>query len=223
MHEGAGKAHFWLTMVGMNLTFFPMHFVGMLGMPRRTFTYGENLGFDAYNMVETVGAFIIAVGTLIFAVNLVVSWKRGAVAGPNPWGAATLEWSMPSPPPVYNFAAIPIVHSRMPLWEGDPTKEGGIPHGKVEEDTEQLTIAGAQIGEMRNPDDRNKMSAHDLGIHLPPPSKWPIILAAGISMIFGGLIFRQAEGVWHNLWYVMLLGVVVTVVSIYSWAFEPGH
>ena len=67
------------------------------------------------------------------------------------------------------------------------------------------------------------MSAHDVGIHLPPPSKWPIILAAGISMIFIGLIFRQAEGAWHNLWYTLLVGVVVTVVSIYSWAFEPGH
>jgi cytochrome c oxidase subunit 1 len=224
MSEPMGKAHFWLTLVGMNLTFFPMHFLGMLGMPRRIFTYGDDMGFNAMNMVVTVGAFIIALGTLIFAINLVWAWKRGRVAGPNPWGASTLEWAMASPPPVYNFATIPVVHSRMPLWEGDPNREEGIPHGRVEEETEQVTLLGAQLGEVRDPEsDVNRMSAHDLGIHLPPPSYWPIIMAAAISAIFIGLMFRHVEGVWHNLWYMSILGVVALVVSIYAWAFEPGH
>lgn len=224
MSEPMGKAHFWLTLVGMNLTFFPMHFLGMLGMPRRIFTYGDNMGFNAMNLVITVGAFIIALGTLIFAVNMVWAWKRGRLAGPNPWGASTLEWAMASPPPVYNFATIPVVHSRMPLWEGDPAREEGIPHGRVEEETEQVTLLGAQLGEVRDPEsDVNRMSAHDLGIHLPPPSFWPIITAAAISAIFIGLMFRHVEGVWHNLWYMTILGVVALVVSIYAWAFEPGH
>jgi len=224
LSESMGKAHFWLTLVGMNLTFFPMHFLGMLGMPRRIFTYGDNMGFNAMNLVITIGAFIIALGTLIFAINLVWAWKRGRLAGPNPWGAATLEWAMSSPPPVYNFATIPVVHSRMPLWEGDPTKEGGIPHGRVEEETEQVTLLGAKVGEVRDPEnDVNRMSAHDLGIHLPPPSFWPIVTAAAISTIFIGLMFRHVEGVWHNLWWMTVVGAVTLVISIYAWAFEPGH
>ncbi|MDQ3388067.1 MAG: hypothetical protein M3483_01055, partial [Gemmatimonadota bacterium] len=73
------------------------------------------------------------------------------------------------------------------------------------------------------PDSENKMSAHDLGIHLPPPSFWPVVLAAGITLTFAGLIFRQVDGVLHNLWYTSILGIAVTIVSIYAWAFEPGH
>jgi cytochrome c oxidase subunit 1 len=224
MNEPLGKAHFWLTLIGMNLTFFPMHFLGMLGMPRRVFTYGDNMGFNAMNLVITVGAFIIALGTLIFAVNMVWGWKRGRIAGPNPWGASTLEWAMSSPPPVYNFAKIPVVHSRMPLWENDAGREGGIPHGRVEEETEQVTLLGTKVGEVRDPEsDVNRMSADDLGIHLPPPSYWPIITAAAISAIFIGLMFRNVEGVFHHLWWMTVAGVIALVISIYAWAFEPGH
>jgi cytochrome c oxidase subunit 1 len=224
MNEPLGKAHFWLTLIGMNLTFFPMHFLGMLGMPRRIFTYGDNMGFNAMNMVISIGSFIVALGTLVFAINLAWSWKRGRVAGANPWGAATLEWGISSPPPVYNFAKIPVVHSRMPLWEGDPTKDAGIPHGRVEEETEQVTLMGTKVGEMRDPEsDVNRMSAHDLGIHLPPPSYWPIIMAAGISSIFIGLMFIHVEGWAHYLWLMSPLGLITLVISIYAWAFEPGH
>jgi len=217
MNEPMGKAHFWLTLIGMNLTFFPMHFLGMLGMPRRVFTYGDNMGFNAMNLVITLGAFIIALGTLIFAVNMVWAW-------PNPWGASTLEWAMSSPPPVYNFAKIPVVHSRMPLWESDAGREGGIPHGRVEEETEQVTLLGTKVGEVRDPEsDVNRMSAHDLGIHLPPPSYWPIVTAAAISAIFIGLMFRNVEGVFHHLWWMTVAGVIALVISVYAWAFEPGH
>jgi cytochrome c oxidase subunit 1 len=224
LDERMGKAHFWLTIIGMNITFFPMHFLGMLGMPRRIFTYADNMGFNEMNLVISAGSFLLAFGTLIFAVNLVWAWKRGKIAGPNPWGAATLEWAVASPPPVYNFAKIPVVHSRMPLWEGDPTKSSGIPHGRVEEETEQVTLMGTKVGEVRDPEqDVNRMSAHDLGIHLPPPSYWPIITAAAISMIFIGLLFRNVEGWAHNLWLMSVLGVVGLVLCVYAWAFEPGH
>jgi cytochrome c oxidase subunit 1 len=224
LDERMGKAHFWLTFVGMNLTFFPMHFVGMYGMVRRTFTYADNLGFNAFNMVETIGAFVIALATLIFTINLFTAWKRGKVAGNNPWGAATLEWSIPSPPPVYNFRDVPVVHSRLPLWEGDPTKDAGIPHGRLEEETEQVTVAGTQVAEVRDLSDENKMSAHDLGIHMPPPSYWPIVLAAGITLIFVGLIFRQVPAPLSSLFFLLTpLGVLTTILSIYAWAFEPTH
>ncbi|HEX2095453.1 MAG TPA: cytochrome c oxidase subunit I [Longimicrobiaceae bacterium] len=224
MSEKLGWAHFALTMVGMNLAFFPMHFLGLFGMPRRVFTYEYGLGFEGMNLLSTLGAYLIGVGTIVFVVNLVLSARRGALAGPNPWGAATLEWSIPSPPPVYNFREIPVVRSRMPLWEGDPARDGGIPHGRVEEETEQVTIAGTKIGEIHDPEEgENKMSTHDHGIHLPPPSYWPIVTAFGILLVFGALIFRNAEGALYNLWYLSLMGVGIVVVGIYSWAFEPGH
>jgi len=222
LDERLGHVHFWLTLIGMNVTFFPMHFLGLFGMPRRIFTYADNLGFNEMNMLATVGSLMISLGTLVFAFNLFTAWKRGRVAGPNPWGASTLEWSIPSPPPEYNFRELPVVRSRMPLWEGDPTKEAAIPHGRHEEDTQTVSFAG-KTAEMPFPDDESKMSAHDLGIHLPPPSYWPVVLAAGITLTFGGLIFRPLDGALHNLWYVSILGVVLTAVSIYSWAFEPGH
>ncbi|MDH3456335.1 MAG: cytochrome c oxidase subunit I [Gemmatimonadota bacterium] len=119
LSEPIGKTHFWLTIIGSNLTFFPMHFIGLLGMPRRIYTYDAALGLDTMNLVATVGAFIMGLGALVFLFNVWYSRKRGAVAGDNPWGGATLEWAIPSPPPVYNFTAIPEVRSRLPLWSKD--------------------------------------------------------------------------------------------------------
>ena len=128
LNERLGQAHFWLTLLGMNLTFFPMHFLGLYGMPRRVFTYADGLGFNGMNMVATFGSYLLGLGTLILFANMLWAARRGRIAGPNPWGASTLEWSIPSPPPGYNFREIPVVHSRMPLWESDPQLTAGIPH-----------------------------------------------------------------------------------------------
>ncbi len=225
LDERMGQAHFWLTFIGFNLTFFPMHFLGLHGMPRRTFTYAPGLGWEWMNQLATVGSFLLAFGTLIFAINLLTAWKRGKVAGPNPWDAPTLEWSMSSPPPVYNFREIPVVHSRMPLWEGDPTKEAGIPHGRRDEDTSQVTFAGQTVAEMEYPDQESKMSPHDLGIHLPPPSFWPIVVAFGIALFLGGLIFHRLELDLPSLviWLPSLTGAAILIGGVYGWAFEPGH
>jgi len=116
LSEGIGKAHFWLTFVGANLAFFPMHFIGLLGMPRRIYTYDPALGLDTLNLVSTIGAFIMGTGMLVFVFNAFWSRKRGVPAGDNPWEAATLEWAISSPPPAYNFSVIPEVRSRIPLW-----------------------------------------------------------------------------------------------------------
>jgi len=119
LNESIGKAHFWLTIIGANLTFFPMHFIGLLGMPRRIYTYDPALGLDSMNMVATVGAFILGLSALVFLVNVLYSRRRGEPAGANPWDAATLEWATPSPPPAYNFTVLPEVRSRLPLWSKD--------------------------------------------------------------------------------------------------------
>ena len=115
--ETLGKLHFWLMFIGMNVTFFPMHFLGLDGMPRRVYTYDSAMGWDFWNGVATVGAFLIAVSTLIFLHNALRSLRKGEQAENDPWDGRTLEWSISSPPPVYNFATIPTTHSRDAFWE----------------------------------------------------------------------------------------------------------
>ncbi|HLG72556.1 MAG TPA: cytochrome c oxidase subunit I [Chloroflexota bacterium] len=117
MYEGLGKAHFWLMFIGFNLTFFPQHLLGIQGMPRRVYTYPAGLGWDNSNLVSTVGAYILGLSVIVFLLNLVRSIRSGVPAGDNPWEAWTLEWSTSSPPPDYNFAVIPTVTSRRPLWD----------------------------------------------------------------------------------------------------------
>ncbi len=119
MSETLGKWHFWTMVAAFNLTFFPMHFLGLLGMPRRTWTYMEGLGFGEMNLTATVGSFLLAASILVFFWNFFRSMKAGEEAPANPWGASTLEWAIPSPPPHYNFAEIPTVRRRDPLWAED--------------------------------------------------------------------------------------------------------
>ena len=121
LSEGIGKAHFWLMLIAFNLTFFPQHYLGLHGMPRRTFTYQEGLGFEAMNLMSTIGSLLLGFSILIFLWNVFYSLRKGESAGPDPWGGATLEWAIDSPPPHYNFRVEPVVHSRDPLWV-----EGGL-------------------------------------------------------------------------------------------------
>jgi len=115
--EFLGKLHFWLFMIGFHLTFDFMHIPGLLGMPRRIYTYEPGRGWDIWNLIVTIGVVFQAAGILMFAVNLVWSYYRGRVAGNDPWDAWTLEWSTSSPPPEYNYAVVPTVRSRRPLWD----------------------------------------------------------------------------------------------------------
>jgi cytochrome c oxidase subunit I+III len=115
--ELPGQISFWIVFVGTNLLFFPMHVVGLEGMTRRIYTYPSGLGWGPSNLVETIGSYVTTVGIVVLLGNLVVSWFRGPPAGPDPWHGATLEWTIPSPPPEYNFAVIPVVKSRRPLWD----------------------------------------------------------------------------------------------------------
>jgi cytochrome c oxidase subunit 1 len=156
--DGLGKVHFWLTFVGMNLTFFPMHFLGLNGMPRRVYTYTEGLGFELWNRIETIGSLVLGASFLVFIYNIIKSWRTAAPA--DPWDGATLEWSIPSPPQEFNFPALPTVYSRDPLWEQRRT------HGEAPE--------------------AKRMSGE--GIHLPNPSFWPIVTALGLAVFFVGFL-----------------------------------
>ena len=120
MDERLGKIHFWIMLIGFNLTFFPQHILGLLGMPRRYYTYAAGQGWEIWNLMSTVGAYLIALSVLVFIINFFLSARRARVAGPNPWEAATLEWSTSSPPPDYNFAKIPTVTRMNPLWPEHP-------------------------------------------------------------------------------------------------------
>ncbi len=163
LNEGLGKLHFWLFFIGFNLTFFPMHWLGLDGMPRRIYTYPEGMGWDVWNLMETVGSFIIALGMLVFVYNLLRSLKSGQEAGNDPWDGRTLEWSIPSPPPPYNFINIPKVDALDDWW-----------HKKQE---------GHGVGEVRDP------HVHP---HMPDASYFPIIMAVGMFLAAGGLITTYA-------------------------------
>ncbi|HEU5260090.1 MAG TPA: cytochrome c oxidase subunit I [Gemmatimonadales bacterium] len=156
LNEALGKVHFWLTFIGMNLAFFPMHFIGLLGMPRRIYTYAPDLGagIAQLNLVSTIGALLIGVATLVFVWNMWRTRRHGQAAGNDPWGGATLEWSIPSPPPVYNFSVIPTVESRLPRWKSE------------------------HHAAMRDPP-----AAPPAPIHVPGGSMWPLVTALGLPVL----------------------------------------
>lgn len=162
LSETIGKWSFWVMFAGMNLTFFPMHFLGVSGMPRRIYTYDEGFGWDDWNMVATIGSYLIGVGVLIFLVNVFKTMRQPATAPDNPWDGPTLEWATSSPPPEHDFDVIPEVHSSTPLWTN---REMGIVTPEAPE---------------------------GLHIHLPPPSYMPLILAIGIGLLGVGLLSHLA-------------------------------
>ncbi len=117
MNERLGQIQFWLMLIGINLTFFSMHILGLLGMPRRVYTYPDNLGWNEINLLQTVGAFMLGLAIMVFFWNLITSLRSGLPAGDDPWDAYTLEWDTSSPPVHYNFLTIPTVRSRRPFYD----------------------------------------------------------------------------------------------------------
>jgi cytochrome c oxidase subunit I+III len=174
-HERIGQLSFWLAFVGTALTFFPMHIVGLLGMPRRQYTYPPNLGWTGLNLIETLGSYVLGAGLLLVVVNLAVSRFRGARVGNDPFDGATLEWATTSPPPPYNFAVIPAVSSPYPMWdERDRERDRRkLERGELVLDEGHATPATTVVdGEL------------DEVLDMPSDSPWPILLAGALGLVF---------------------------------------
>jgi cytochrome c oxidase subunit I len=203
LSEGLGKLHFWLMLIGFNLTFGPMHVLGLQGMIRRTYTYPESLGLTFWNQLSTVGAFLIALSILLFIANVIVSSLRAkpdAHAMADPWDGRTLEWMTPSPPPVHNFDEIPTVHALDDHW-----------HRKYVEDERTGRLVPAQAGGAVSREEAPAV-AHGHGVHLPSPSFWPFVAALGLPIIAYGVLYA---------WWLVGLGFAVALVGFYGWALEP--
>ena len=166
LDERLGQAHFWLMLLGFNLAFFPMHYLGLIGMPRRIYTYAPDLGWTFWNLASTVGAFLIALSFAVFLVNVVKTTRSAAPAGADPWDGRTLEWSIPSPPPPWNFSRIPIVRDRDEFW----LRKYG------DEADRRLAAEPLPAEPPLEP------------IHVPRPSFWPILLAGSLLVMVGGLL-----------------------------------
>jgi cytochrome c oxidase subunit 1 len=215
MSEKLGTWHFWLNFIGMNLTFFPMHFSGLLGMPRRVYTYDSGQGWETFNMISTIGTVLLIISTFIFVVNFLKSRKGGAPAPNDAWGAGTLEWSIPSPPPDYNFAEIPVVTSRYPLWDlKHPEMTAGITHSGPD----AMTITDAHAVAVHEETERK--SAKDLGIPMPFPTAKPLVTAFGLVVMFSGLLLIHLDH-FAIAMTITLSGAAILVGGLYAWLTSP--
>jgi cytochrome c oxidase subunit I+III len=181
-NELVGKVSFWLAFVGFNLTFFPMHILGLLGMPRRQYTYPPGLGWDTLNLVESIGAYLLTAGFLLVAVNLIASRFRGAPAGADPFGGDTLEWSVSSPPPAYNFAVIPRVTSSYAMWDEEDREEDRqrLDRGELVLETgHEAQATTALDGDL------------DEVLEMPSESWAPVLLALALSGLFTMLLLQH--------------------------------
>jgi len=193
MSERLGRWQFWIMFIGFEVAFFPMHQLGMLGMPRRVYTYGADMGWGNMNLVSTIGASVVAFSVLLFIVNVLRSYRRGIPAGDNPWGASTLEWATPSPPPAYNFDKPPVVRSRDPLWEHKDEIPENV-SGLAERSRELLITTVVEAF----PDHRTAF---------PNPSFWPFASAIAVTGLFIGSIFTP----WAAVWGAIPLAIAVTL------------
>ena len=194
-HETLGKVHFWLMFIGMNLTFFPMHYAGLNGMPRRIYTYAEGFGWEGMNLLATIGYFVIVISLLVFIHNFFRSIKKGEEAGHDPWDAPTLEWSISSPPPVYNFAEVPVVKGQDDYWI---TKREAAARGETVPAEPHVDVST---------------------IHLPSPSYWPLITSFGVVWLAGGLLIDVG---WDYIRFpVSFIGGLITIIGVIGWSNEP--
>ncbi len=210
LSERLGAISFWTMFVGFNLAFFPMHILGFLGMPRRVYTYHSGLGWDALNMLATIGAFVFAFGVLLTLANFIWSRSHGEVAPPDPWRADSLEWVTSSPPPDYNFAQIPIVESRHPLWDQDP-----MPVSTSGSD--RATRALGREGALRKetPLTSGLRAEPSDTMEVPDETYLPFVLGSGIAVLFVALLAQAL--------LIGIVGGVLAAVGLLHWAWRTAE
>jgi cytochrome c oxidase subunit 1 len=191
MHEGLGKLHFWLMFIGFNVTFFPMHFLGLNGMPRRVYTYQAGNNFEFWNQFQTWGSLLLGFSFLVFIWNVWKSMRVPRNAPADPWRGATLEWTIPSPPMEFNFGDVPPVHSANPVWDMRRAADGPLPEPQ----------------RTPRPD-----------IHMPRPSYWPLVAAIGVLGVIGSILFTHTVPWWPA---ITISGAAILFFSVFRWAFEP--
>ncbi|WP_082190648.1 cytochrome c oxidase subunit I [Bradyrhizobium pachyrhizi] len=198
LSERLGRWNFWLAFFGFNIAFFPMHILGLMGMPRRVYTYTPEMGWDRLNLLSSVGAAIFALSFAVLLANAIYSLRRGMPANDNPWDASTLEWATASPPPPQNFDRIPVVTHRDPLW-ADPNilpVIAGLSAERREVLLTSLADAEPQIREAS-----------------PEPSIWPLLTAIATTIFFIGSIFTP----WAVVW-----GTPPMAITLIGWFWPTG-
>ena len=199
LNEKLGLWHFGIVLLGFNLTFFPMHWLGLDGMPRRVATYPEGMGWDVSNLVSTMGSLLLGVGVLIFIYNVIYSNLRmPRNASNDPWDGRTLEWSIPSPPPHYNFDVIPEVKYRDDFW-----------YKKYPELVDNTHGGGSDY------EDQENHEVDHADIHMPDPSYYPLFLGLGLTVMLGGFIPFTGH------WVVCAIGLIIFIWSFLGWSYEP--
>jgi cytochrome c oxidase subunit 1 len=190
LDERLGRWHFWIAFIGFNVAFFPMHILGLMGMPRRVYTYLPEMEWGGLNLLSSFGAVMFAASFALFLWNVVRSLNHGASAGDNPWDAPTLEWATTSPPPPHNFDRIPVVTSREPLWaerESLPVAEG------LRVNTREVLVSSVTSANA------------DLRETSPTTSIWPLLAAIATGVTFIGSIFTP----WAVVWGSAVVGVTL--------------
>ncbi|QBI21848.1 cytochrome c oxidase subunit I [Egibacter rhizosphaerae] len=202
--ERIGKWHFWLTFIGFNLTFAPMHIVGLQGMPRRIDSYPAGYGWEFWNQVETWGSFIIAFSVLLFLINVVWSKRHGEIAGDDPWDARTIEWMTTSPPPQHDWDVVPEVTARDELWH----RKYAVGRGRG------VRVPAGASHDHAGPEDEGEH--HPEHIHMPDRSFYPLIVALGIFVMGYGPFTGGAL-----MWGIIATGIAILLFGAFGWAFEP--
>jgi cytochrome c oxidase subunit 1 len=200
LNEGLGKLHFWTFFIGFHLTFFPQHFLGLMGMPRRVFTYLSGQDLDTMNFISSIGAFLMGLGTIFFVLNIVATSFKKADAVSDPWDARTLEWAIPSPAPEYNFKQTPLVRGLDPLWKEK--------------------MAG----------NKEMTPAEPLGpIHMPSPSILPFIMSIGFFIAGFGFMYGKYEfsnsfmSTIFNNYIVSIVGMGIVLVCMFLRSVYDDH
>lgn len=200
LSETLGRWTFALMFIGFNLVFFPQHILGLHGMPRRVYTYLPESGWGSLNLISSIGAFVLGAGVLVFVINFLWARYAGAVAGDNPWAADSLEWSVSSPPPSYNFHNLPVVQGRYAIWEATP--DAPVVRGLSTTKREALVSSVLD-------------AEPELRFEIPGPSIWPLMVALGTAVSFIVGIFTP---------WAFLAGAVLTGAALICWFFgDPNY